>query len=160
MEHLPVLPNGKLDRQGLPWPDEIEGEKEQDKEWTPIEELMAKVWIEVLNEEHIGRYDNFFDLGGHSLLTTQIIVRVQALLGIEISLQGFFEAPTIAQLSQRVEQEIQEGHGLHVPPLLPMEHNNSPLPLSFARHDSGSWINWSRKTTHILSRPSNASREC
>ena len=79
LEALPLMPNGKVDRNRLPPPDgtrpPLTGEFAPPR--TEIEELIAQTWREVLKIENVGIYDNFFELGGHSLLATQIIARLQ-----------------------------------------------------------------------------------
>lgn len=100
IEALPLMPNGKINRRALPEP---QARFERDESFvaprTPIEELMANAWREVLNLEHIGIHDNFFDLGGHSLLATQVIARVRSTLNYELPLRRLFETPTIAGLA-------------------------------------------------------------
>ena len=66
------------------------------------------IWAEVLGQEQAGVEDNFFMLGGHSLLGTQLIVRVAETFGVNVSLHTLFEAPTIAQLSDVIEELIIE----------------------------------------------------
>ena len=62
---------------------------------TPVEELLAGVWSEVLRVAHVGAHDNFFELGGHSLLATQLVSRVREVFGIELPLRALFEAPVL-----------------------------------------------------------------
>ena len=66
---------------------------------TPIEQVIASVWREVLNAERIGIYDNFFELGGHSLLATQIISYLSDIFQVELPLSALFDGPTIAKLN-------------------------------------------------------------
>ena len=124
LEALPVLPNGKIDRQRLPEPPAESGgllqQEEPLEEWSPLEELLGQVWQDVLEDEEIGRHENFFELGGHSLLATRLVTRLQALLGIEIPVT-VFEAPTIAELARRMEQAMR-GAGGATPPLQPGAH--------------------------------------
>jgi acyl-CoA synthetase (AMP-forming)/AMP-acid ligase II/acyl carrier protein len=72
---------------------------------TAIELALADIWLELLSVETIGIHDNFFAIGGNSLLTTQVLSRVQAMFEIELSLSAFFQQPTIAALASTVEQE-------------------------------------------------------
>jgi aryl carrier-like protein len=65
---------------------------------------LARIWTEVLKLERVGTKDNFFHLGGHSLLATQVVNRVRAESGFDLSLQQFFANPTIAQLAACIEQ--------------------------------------------------------
>lgn len=98
LDELPLTPNGKLDRRALPAPDapDAAAQRSYVPPQTPLEKQLAEIWEAVLGRERIGLYDNFFDLGGHSLLTTQIVSRVRTVLGVTLSLRTFFETPTIA----------------------------------------------------------------
>jgi phthiocerol/phenolphthiocerol synthesis type-I polyketide synthase E len=71
-----------------------------------VEETMAALWQGLLGIERVGIHDDFFGLGGHSLLATQIVARVRDLFQLDLPLQAIFEAPTIATLSQLVEDAI------------------------------------------------------
>src|SRR6185436_14387479 len=95
LDTLPRLPNGKLDRKALPAADYIQPEGEQDfvAPRTPTEELLADIWMQVLNVERVGVYDNFFDRGGHSLLATQLVSRVRETFRVEMPLRTLFTAP-------------------------------------------------------------------
>jgi acyl-CoA synthetase (AMP-forming)/AMP-acid ligase II/acyl carrier protein len=101
LERLPLTPNGKVDRRALPAPDGSRPELESGyvAPQTPVEEALTKIWEEVLKLERVGIHDNFFDLGGHSLVATQVMSRVRAALRVELPLRTLFERPTIAELS-------------------------------------------------------------
>jgi amino acid adenylation domain-containing protein len=105
LKALPLTPNGKVDRQALPVPEQRHSEPETAfvTPQTPIEKELADIWIEVLNIEQVGIYDNFFDIGGHSLIATQLMSRVRTRLGVEIPLRELFAFPTIKELSEIVE---------------------------------------------------------
>ncbi|HKD02046.1 MAG TPA: amino acid adenylation domain-containing protein, partial [Terriglobales bacterium] len=76
LTRLPLTPNGKIDRQALPEPDEAPG-KAYVAPANSTEEAMAAIWSEVLRRERISTHDNFFDLGGHSLMATQVVSRIR-----------------------------------------------------------------------------------
>ena len=101
MDRLPLTPNGKVDRHALPAPDrtrlDLEGAYVAPR--TPIQEMLAGIWAEVLGLERVGIHDSFFELGGHSLLAMQIISRVRDALQVELRLAALFQAPTIVQLA-------------------------------------------------------------
>lgn len=71
---------------------------------TPVERVLACTWAAVLGVERVGIEDNFFELGGHSLLLTQLISRVRETFQAELSMQSFFEAPTVAGIAERLER--------------------------------------------------------
>ncbi|MEO6194012.1 MAG: amino acid adenylation domain-containing protein [Thermoanaerobaculia bacterium] len=129
---LPLTVNGKVDRQALPAPDGQSLDVEYVAPRTPVEEVLAGIWAEVLGVERVGVADHFFDLGGHSLLATRVMSRLRAAFGVEMPLRDLFEAPTVEALAARVEATRRTGAKLTVPPLLPVPREGS-LPLSFAQ---------------------------
>jgi acyl carrier protein len=92
-----------------------EGERERTGEYeetrTPVEEVLAGIWAEVLKVERIGAEENFFEMGGHSLLATQVMSRVREGFGVEIALRELFEHPTVRELGERIEEELRGGAG-------------------------------------------------
>src|SRR5262249_38063661 len=103
---LPLTPNGKVDRRALPAA-EPQGSKESYvAPRTPVEEVLAGIWAEVLGLERVGADDSFFDLGGHSLLATRVMSRLRGAFGIEMPLRDLFEAPVLADLAVRVEAAL------------------------------------------------------
>ncbi|HEY2989841.1 MAG TPA: non-ribosomal peptide synthetase [Candidatus Binatia bacterium] len=98
LDALPLTPNRKVDRRGLPAPSQTRPELENPfvAPRTDTEKTSAAIWAQVLGLEPVGVHDNFFDLGGHSLLATQIIARVREAFQIEVPLRRFFETPTVA----------------------------------------------------------------
>lgn len=103
---IPLLPNGKTDRKGLPEPD---GSLTSGKEYVPpesdIEENLANIWADVLRVDKIGVNDNFFDLGAHSLKALGAISRINKELEKTISLKEVFTNPTVRELSKVLEQK-------------------------------------------------------
>lgn len=104
MESFPFTPNGKVDRQALPAPDGTRPDIETTfvPPRTPVEKELAKMWAGVLGAERIGINDNFFDLGGHSLMATQLNSKIREIYQVDVSLRDFFEAPTIASLALEI----------------------------------------------------------
>lgn len=103
---LPRTPNGKVDYHALPAPEPILTEQEETfvAPRTPIEEMLSDIWVQLLDVKRVGIHDNFFDLGGHSLLVTQVISRVRAAVDAEIPLRLFFESPTVASMALLIVQ--------------------------------------------------------
>jgi acyl carrier protein len=106
LDELPLLPNGKLDRRALPAPEAVRPDLPQVfvAPRTAVEQSLAGVWSDLLGLPQVGIHDNFFDLGGHSLLTTQLISRVRELFRVELPLRQVFQQPTIAALAIVIEQ--------------------------------------------------------
>ncbi len=106
LEAFPLTPNGKVDRRALPAPDHSHPERAGSfvAPRAPLEEMVAASWSQVLDIGQVGIHDNFFELGGHSLLAMQVIAHLRITLQVELSLRSFFEAPTIAQLAERIGQ--------------------------------------------------------
>jgi amino acid adenylation domain-containing protein len=104
LDTLPLTANGKIDRRNLPGPDQSRPEQESSfvAPRTPVEELLAQIWTEVLKLEQVGVHDNFFELGGHSLLLTQVASRIQRTFLVLLPLRILFDAPTIADLSAAI----------------------------------------------------------
>lgn len=108
LEKLPVLPNGKLNRAALP---KIGGERpmlegEFQAPGNEIEEKLSFIWQEVIGLHRIGINDNFFALGGHSLMASQVVARIRDTFHIELPLSRAFESPTISELSLEIRQLI------------------------------------------------------
>jgi amino acid adenylation domain-containing protein/FkbH-like protein len=101
LQKLPLTPNGKVDRKALPAPDRERplSANGLDAPRSAHEEQVLGIWRQVLSLEHIGIHDNFFDLGGHSLLVTQVISRMRELFQVELPLAAFFAAPTVQALA-------------------------------------------------------------
>jgi acyl carrier protein len=102
LEALPLNANGKVDRGALPAPD-WESAIDYVAPRTELEELVADIFKDVLRVERIGVHDNFFGLGGHSLMATQVLLRIQRSLGLDIPLTAVFQGPSVAQLAVHIE---------------------------------------------------------
>ncbi len=108
MKALPLTANGKIDRRALPSPEEARPERAYTAPRTPVEGAVAAIWSEVLRIERVGRDDNFFDLGGNSLLVTQAVWRMRRTFERELPIRWLFEFPTVAQLAARIQEAQQE----------------------------------------------------
>ncbi|HLL48541.1 MAG TPA: amino acid adenylation domain-containing protein, partial [Longimicrobiaceae bacterium] len=131
LERLPLTPNGKLDRKALPAPDLASAEEKYVAPRTPVEEVLAGIWAEVLRLERVGVEESFFELGGHSLLATRVVSRVRELFAVEVPLRALFKGPTVAELAVRVG-EMWRAELPVLPPVVATERTGA-LPLSFAQ---------------------------
>jgi hypothetical protein len=106
LDALPLTPNGKLDRRALPDVERLHSEVGGHvPPRTPMEQLFATIWREVLETERVGVHDNFFDLGGHSLLSMRVISRVEKQTGQRIHPREIL-FQTLEQLAAMCEQRI------------------------------------------------------
>ncbi len=110
LDELPQTTNGKVDRTALPEPtgENILSNEVVLSPVTPIEQRVAGIVSSLLGLEQVAVEDNFFMVGGHSLLGTQIITRVKEVFLVELPLRTLFEAPTVRLLSQEIEQRMPE----------------------------------------------------
>jgi amino acid adenylation domain-containing protein len=110
MATLPLTRHGKVDWQALPAPDVSESVNKEGfrAARTPVEEVLAGLWAEVLRVREVGVDENFFKLGGHSLLATQLMSRVRDAFRVEVPLRKLFEGPTVAELAAHIEDGIIE----------------------------------------------------
>nr|QEO74614.1 condensation domain-containing protein [uncultured bacterium] len=134
LDQLPFTPNGKVDRRALASFEEVKNEPEAEvaRARNPVEELLIGIWKEVLGVKQLGVSDNFFDLGGHSLVATQVISRISETFKIDLPFRAFFDAPTIEALAVYVEDALRSQHAIPAPPLAAVSREQS-LPLSFSQ---------------------------
>jgi acyl carrier protein len=93
-----------VDRKGLPAPEgEAYSHREYEEPQGEIELALAQIWQELLKVSRVGRDDNFFDLGGHSLRATQLHTRIQVAFGFAVPIRATFENPTLHQLATVVD---------------------------------------------------------
>jgi acyl-coenzyme A synthetase/AMP-(fatty) acid ligase/acyl carrier protein len=105
LDAIPLTPNGKVDRAALAATDILEqsAPSEHTAPRNAVEQQLSNMWVDLLGVERVGVHDNFFDLGGHSLLTTQLVSRLRSAFQLEVPLPTFFEDPTVAGLAQVIE---------------------------------------------------------
>ncbi|MFP2956467.1 condensation domain-containing protein, partial [Myxococcus sp. 1LA] len=134
LERLPLLPNGKVDRKALPAPEAVREPRREAHvaPRTPVEQMLAGFWTEVLRLESVGLHDNFFEVGGHSLLAMQLVARVREAFRVDLPLRDVFESATLATLAERISRAIAVA-GVPAPPLKRLERAGGTAPLSFAQ---------------------------
>ena len=105
LESLPLTPNRKVDRSSLPAPDLTTQSQTTTtvSPRTPTEKKLVQIWAEILSLQQVSIHDDFFSLGGHSLLMTQLLTRVRDTFQVDLSLRSLFAAPTIAKLAETIE---------------------------------------------------------
>ncbi len=135
LDALPLTPNGKVDRRALPAPDttKVEAEQAFTAPTDALEFQMQKIWERVLNAEPIGVRDNFFDLGGHSIMAIKLFAQIEELTGKRLPLATLLHAPTIEQLAAVLRQD---GWAPKWTSLVPIQPKGSRLPF-FCVHAGG-----------------------
>jgi amino acid adenylation domain-containing protein len=153
LDALPLTPSGKIDRQALPVPDQsplhdgvVIGPR------TPLEELICMIWADLLHlpPSQVSIHDNFFTLGGYSLLATQVISRLRQRVQVEVPVRRLFESPTVAVWLNGSSNFCAR----KMPPgghrwWLGNDHRHFPSPL--LNNGSGSLISWSQEILLICS---------
>ncbi|MGQ4807005.1 Linear gramicidin synthase subunit B [Candidatus Entotheonellaceae bacterium PAL068K] len=123
LEALPLTPNGKIDRKALPIPDR----SVPDDDVTPrtaVEASLAAIWTDILDLDRIGRHDNFFALGGDSIISIKMVIKA-AKQGLHLTVQQVFQHPTLGELATVVEPSatVQAAAAPSTAPVLtPMQH--------------------------------------
>ena len=105
---MPLLANGKFDRLAFPAPtaENILNDDSFEAPQSPVEEHLASFLATLLGVQQVGREDNFFTLGGHSLMGAQLIAKVRGTFGVDLSLRSLFEEPTVRGMSSEIERLI------------------------------------------------------
>ncbi|MGY2378635.1 condensation domain-containing protein, partial [Pseudomonas sp. SDO524_S393] len=136
LAQMPLTPNGKLDRKGLPQPDAAQSQGVWVEPVTELQQQIAAIWADVLGAERVGLTDHFFEMGGHSLLAMQVISRVRHLLGHEVALRTLFEQPQLEGFVLALQAV--DATPL-APPMLAVPRDRE-LPLSYAQERQ--WFLW------------------
>jgi hypothetical protein len=107
LDELPLTRHGKVDRRALPYP-KIEPEAGSVPPRTDAEQLVAEVYGEVLGVGEVGALDDFFAIGGHSLLAARVIARIRSITGVDVPIRTMFDGSTVAALAEAVETLLVE----------------------------------------------------
>ena len=129
LKSLPLMPNGKVNRQALVVDQPVSTTQLTQPE-NALESKLVEIWEAVLGKEGIGIADNFFDLGGNSLLVAKLLLRIEQRLGESLSLANIFQAPTIRQLAAMLGGQ---SASLHYPAVVPIQPLGSKPPLFWVR---------------------------
>jgi amino acid adenylation domain-containing protein len=132
LRNWPLNANGKLDRDALPGPGAAVEHRDDRPLRSPIEADLAALFAELLDAPAVGREDDFFALGGHSLAAMRLTSRLRQSFGIELPLEAVFEAPTVAGLAAAVERRL-TAYPDRVPPPIASRIAPDAAPASFAQ---------------------------
>ncbi|MEP6915274.1 MAG: amino acid adenylation domain-containing protein, partial [Acidobacteriota bacterium] len=133
LDALPLTASGKVNRLALPPFDRGQLPREhQVLPRTPTEEILSGIWGDLLHVDRVGAHDDFFALGGHSLLLAGVAARVRAAFDLELPLRDLFETPTIAALAGKIDQRLAAPEAALGTPLRPIARDGM-LPLSFGQ---------------------------
>jgi amino acid adenylation domain-containing protein len=125
LANLPLTANGKIDKKALPIP---ENTIKVSQTQTNSEKAMAKIWAKVLNLETVGIDDNFFSIGGHSLLAVELFAQLQNSFDCKLPLSSLFQYPTVRKLSQLIDQQEPKSFSTS---LCPIQTSGDKPPLFF-----------------------------
>jgi amino acid adenylation domain-containing protein len=133
LDALPISPHGKIDRQALPPPiDESTTTNNDSGPQTQTERELAQLWSETLNMPQVGRRDNFFQLGGHSLIVLKLVARVRERWNVDLPLRRLFHDPTLAGVAACID-ELTGSDRTTPHKVIPCADRTGELPLSFGQ---------------------------
>ncbi|WP_013334574.1 non-ribosomal peptide synthetase [Gloeothece verrucosa] len=132
LENLPLTVNGKVDRKALPIPYFTQTDRKIVTPRNPQEEALAQIWSKVFGLRQIGVNENFFQLGGHSLIAVQILSRIRDTFKVEISLENLLNNPTVSELVQVIAQQQNKQQKSSFTEIKPIPREGY-LPVSFAQ---------------------------
>jgi surfactin family lipopeptide synthetase A len=132
LEKLPLMANGKVNRHALAAPARA-SEKQFTVPKTALESRLLELWQEVLGKQGFGVTQNFFDLGGHSLLIAKLLLRIEQRFGRRLSLADVFQSPTVRQLAAILDRRREQ---VQHPAVIPVQPLGSKPPLFWVRGGS------------------------
>jgi amino acid adenylation domain-containing protein len=149
LETMPMTPNGKINRKGLP---ELQDQRDSDLEKSfvasndSLEMQLTQVWESILGVKPIGIKDNFFEIGGHSLLAARLFARIDKLMGMNLPLATLFQAPTIELLSKIIRDRNWRPSWSS---LVPIRAGGSKPPLFFVHGAGGNVLLYRELASHL-----------
>ena len=148
LEKLPLTTNGKIDRKALPSPERGYGmdKTKFEEPKTPIEQVLANIWCDVLGLDKVGINDNFFELGGHSILGVKMFNEVEREVGVKVNLSMLFIASTIAELARFISNE---GPSRPLSCLVPLQPHGTKPPLFCIHMHNGNVNRWRVLIKHL-----------
>jgi len=134
LKALPTTTSGKIDRRGLPEPDWSLAASASSVEYvaprTPMERRLAAIWSELLSIERVGACDDFFELGGNSLLAIRLVSRIRTECSVDLPLTALFISPKLESLAEQIAEQQQSG-GSRPMSAIPRRGHDGPVPLSY-----------------------------
>jgi thioesterase domain-containing protein/acyl carrier protein len=149
LERLPLSPNGKVDRKALPQPEVARPEYGYVEPRTPIEAEVARVFAEVLGRKKVGINDNFFDLGGYSLLAVRLMAEIQKVFRRKIPLQVFFMSPTVGSLVQEIIGGAETASCVILKTVTPYLPNSIRVPIFFVAAPEADTLGYTALGRHL-----------
>jgi thioesterase domain-containing protein/acyl carrier protein len=147
MDALPLTPNGKVDRAGLPPPPPpVPAAGTETGKASPAEQTIAGIWADVLGLPSVGLDDDFFNLGGHSLLAVRLMSRIERVFNKKIPLATLFEARTVRQLAEIVQERKARSTWVS---LVPIQTEGSKPPLFCVHGVGGEVLTYSALASHL-----------
>lgn len=129
LEQLPLTSNGKINKKALPKPDQSAAvTTEYVAPRNELETRIATIWQDLLERDQVGVHDNFFDLGGHSIIATRVISRIREQMNVNVPLKALFKEPTVAGVAKAIEESGRE----ETQPIVPVDRTQD-IPLSYAQ---------------------------
>jgi amino acid adenylation domain-containing protein len=151
MDSFPLTRNGKIDRKALPAPTHanISAAHEFVAPSTETEKKVAAMWMELLKAERIGIHDDFFDLGGHSLMAIKALSRIREEFGVDLPLATLLQAPTVAKLSALLHKKDEFTPSWSL--LVPVRKGGSKPPLFLMHAHGGNVLDYHPLVKHLES---------
>jgi len=156
LDSIPLTTNGKVDRKALPAPsyEGVSAAREYVAPRTETEKALADIWAKLLKVERIGIHDDFFDLGGHSLMAMRAVSQIGEMFEVNLPLAVLLEAPTIAELAKKLHKEdTNKGKDEHKTPswssLVPIRASGSKKPLFLVHGAEGNILLYREVTQHL-----------
>jgi amino acid adenylation domain-containing protein len=128
MKNLPVTRNGKLDKRALPEPDLLQTMSEYVAPRNDVERRIAKIWEDLLQVKKVGVFDNFFHIGGHSLIAMRVVSLTSRDIEVEVTIRELFAYSTVSQLADHLHKKTR-----FVLPEIKRHSNSGRIPLSFSQ---------------------------
>jgi len=147
LEEIPLTANGKVDFGALPQPKQTQAEVERIAPRTPLEGRLLDIWKKALGVKDAGVRDNFFEMGGHSLMAMKLMNEVEKSFDKDVTLVTFFKEPTVEGLARAIEQDMPDDSGVMLIPLAKGDKDKAPV---FFIHPSGGAVHHYKELAGLI----------